>query len=362
MADDKDQDESQKTEQPTAHRLQEAEKKGQTAYSKEVGHVVILLFLGLFVVLISGKMFTDTVKVIRPFLEHASQIVMGKGSLEKIIGNLLADLFHIIFWPLIILGVVLFLAGGLQTKFIFALEKVKPKMSNLSPMEGLKRIFGMKPLIEFLKNLFKIAIVSGLVYFLLIPRFNDIDYVQLLSLQQLLINLKAHIGVMFFTMLAISFILAIGDYLIQRFQMMKQLRMSHQEIKDEHKDLEGDPQIKAKLKEIRRKRSREGMMQAVPTADVIITNPTHYSIALKYDPYTMDAPIVVAKGVDFMALKIREIARKNKIPLVENITLARSLYQNVDVGDVIPETFYKAVARIIRYVTDLKNPENKQAS
>ena len=334
--------------------MKRAEKKGQIPLSREISHLSIILFLGLYIFAWSEHTLCEITRLLRSFLDFSSDMIIGPQPLADLLATLTLDILKLISVPFIGLMLLLIVVNGVQTKFLISVEKIQPKLSHISPLNGIKRIFSIKSIVEFLKSVLKFTILCVLVGYALKSRFDYFDDYQLMTSSKLLLFVKEQIVWLLCLIFVIGLFLAAGDYLIQRFNLMQTLKMSKQEIKEEQKELEGDPQIKAKMREIRRKKLRTNIAKTVPSANVIITNPTHYSVALYYDAKTMLAPKVVAKGVNFMALKIREIAREHKVPLVENAVLARSLYQTVDVEEEIPEQFYRAVARIIRYVMDLK--------
>lgn len=353
MADDSN-DDSQKTEDPTPKKLQEAREKGEVAKSQEIGHWFMLFAFALGIGVMAPYLAEKVLTTLRPFIERPHSFELSAGGVRDLIVEALVGV-GLAMLPLLGIVVVLAIAGNLlQTGIIISSEPIKPKLSKLSPLAGFKRIFGSRALVEFAKGLLKITLVGVAVTMVLWPqrdRFIGLVRVDLPDLLGFLqgVALKEMIAV-----LAIMAIIAGLDYLFQRFQFIKQLRMSRQEIRDEMKQSEGDPLIKAKLRQIRMERSRKRMMAAVPEADVVVTNPTHYAVALKYDAEDMAAPRVVAKGVDHLAQRIREIALENGVPLYENRPLARALYANVDLDEEIPAEHYKAVAEIIGYVMRLK--------
>ncbi|MEX1147525.1 MAG: flagellar type III secretion system protein FlhB [Sphingomonadales bacterium] len=251
----------------------------------------------------------------------------------------------------LILFVVAALAGTMvQHRPVFTAEKIKPQLQKISPLAGFKRLFSAQSLVEFLKTVAKFAIVASVVALLILPeaaRLPEIvsyDVAELLPMVQAL-TIRMVIGVV-----AIMAIIAGLDFLFQHFQHLKKMRMTKQEIKDEHKQTDGDPHVKARLRQLRAERSRKRMMAAVPEADVIITNPTHFAVAMKYEGNTMEAPRVVAKGVDHMARRIRELAAEHDIPIIENPPLARTLYAAVDVDREIAPEHYRAVAEVISFI------------
>jgi flagellar biosynthetic protein FlhB len=348
VADDKDA--SDKTEEPTGRRLSEAAEKGQIPRSQEVNHWFMLGGLCLVLMTFAGSMGRSMIGSLLPFLERPHEFAVEAEAMRK----LLLDASLAAAWvvaPAILVAVVAALgAGFLQHPPVIATERLKPDLSKISPMAGLKRIFSRTGLVEFLKNVFKVAIVSAVGFGLLWPDIGRLA--SLVSLEPLgaVIVARDEVLKLLGGVLAVLALIAIADILFQRFEHRRRLRMSRQEIKDEHKQTEGDPQVKARIRSLRQERARKRMMAAVPTATVVVTNPTHFAVALRYEGEKMDAPVVVAKGADHVAQRIRELATEHDVPIVENPPLARALYAACDVDDEIPVEQYKAVAEIIGFV------------
>jgi flagellar biosynthetic protein FlhB len=348
------QDDSQKTEEPTARKLSEARKKGQIAQSKEVSNFAALLGLTFMVTLLAPFMALQLFGSMSRVVDQAGLVHVDAASTGEILFDLTLDSL-LALSPVFGLCIVLALLANLgQSGLLFTTEPITPKLEKISPLSGAKRLFSLKSIVEFLKGIVKLAIVAAIAYVLLSPELDraeqlmDMDLIDVLGEVQTLV-IKLMIGVVSF-----MFVVAIADFLYQRYEFMKQMRMSRQEVRDEHKQSEGDPQVKARLRQIRMDRARRRMMAAVPQADVVVTNPTHFAVALKYDTETMAAPTVVAKGADAVALRIREVANENDVPIVENPPLARALFSGVELDQQIPEAHYKAVAQVISYVYRLK--------
>ena len=257
--------------------------------------------------------------------------------------------------PLMGLLVILAIASSVvQTGLIWATEKIKPDPSKISLIKGAKNKFSLRAIVEFLKGIAKIGLVSVVAVGLVTPFLGDIALIPTFELVQTLDRMYIiAIWLMVGTVLVMTVIAAL-DFLYQKYAHLKQMRMTKQDVKDEQKQAEGDPLIRARIRKLRMERAQQRMMAAVPEADVVITNPTHYAIALEYKMDDMPAPKVVAKGVDFLALRIREAAEENDVPVVENPPLARALYATVEVDEEVPEEHYKAVAEIIGYVMRLR--------
>lgn len=348
------QDDSQKTEEPTSRRLSEARKKGQIAQSKEVTNFASLLGMTFMVGILAPFMMLRLFSALSGVVEHAGVVQINPGTTGTILFDLSVDSL-IALAPVFGLFIVLALIANIgQSGFLVTPDPIMPKLEKISPLSGLKRMVSLRSIVEFLKGLLKMSVVAAIAYYLISPEVDraeelmDMDVVDILHEVQTLV-IRMMIGV-----LVCMFVIAVADYLYQRYEYMKQMRMSRQEVRDEHKQSEGDPQVKARLRQIRMDRARRRMMAAVPKADVVVTNPTHYAVALQYDTETMAAPKLVAKGSDAVALRIREVAKENDVPIVENPPLARALYAGVELDEQIPETHFKAVAQVISYVYRLK--------
>lgn len=351
---DGEQDDSQKTEDPTPKKLEESRKKGQVPLSREVNNWIMLV-AGTLVVLALGPSAMRQLTVhLRTYIADAHLLPGVPGGLGMVLGDSFLAIFGILALPLIFLMAAAFIGPFAQIGPLFSGETIKPDISKISPFKGFKRLFSMRSIMEFVKGVLKIAIISVVGAILLYPFFGSIEHMVGLSTAAMLDELSILVFRMMIGILMVMFVVAVLDLLYQRYEHHKKMRMTKQEVKDEYKQSEGDPHIKAKLRQLRQEKARARMMQAVPGADVVITNPTHYAIALKYDPDKMAAPVVVAKGVDHIAAKIREIANENKVTLVENRPLARALYDTVDIDEPVPAEHYQAVAEVISYVFRLK--------
>jgi len=353
MAED-NQDDSQKTEEPSPKRLRDAREKGQVAKSQEVSHWFMILALTIIVGFFLTGASTSLVSALRIFIEQPHAIRIDGGILRNLLDDTATGLGFALLAPGLVLVGAALAANLLQTGIVVSAESIKPKLEKLSLIKGFKRLFSIKAFADFIKGLLKLTIVGAVIALVLWPEIDVIPNVTLLELGQFN-SLVQSLGfrVLIAALSAMTVIAAL-DFMFQKYQHMKQLRMSKQDLKDEYKQTEGDPMIKARLRQIRTERARRRMMTAVPQADVVITNPTHYAVALKYDYGTEDAPRVTAKGVDTLALKIREVAEEHEVPIVENPPLARALYTNVDLDQEIPPEHYKAVAEIISFVMRAK--------
>ena len=353
MADDSD-DDSQKTEEPTQKKLEEARKKGDVPLSKEMNNWVMLLAATILIIALGGSVMGELSNTMKLILENSWQLHGASGGVGRVLSAVFFDVAGALLVPILFLIIAALLGPFVQVGPLFAPESIKPSLSKLSLVKGFGRLFSMRSMFEFFKGLLKISIIGAVSFVLLAPFYDTLEHFIGLPIPYLMLEMKS----MFFRLMAgvlvVLFILAVLDVIYQRMEHMKKMRMSRQDIKDEHRQTEGDPQMRAKLRQLRMQKAQQRMIQNVPQADVIITNPTHFAIALKYDSATMDAPICIAKGMDEVALRIREVAKENKIEIVENKPLARALFDVVEIDDSIPMEHYKAVAEIISYVFKLK--------
>ncbi|HET6156826.1 MAG TPA: flagellar biosynthesis protein FlhB [Dongiaceae bacterium] len=348
------QDNSQKTEDPTSRRLDEARNRGQVANSREVNNLLMLGVFSLSVLLFGGSAAGALYKAALPFVESPDQVPVDFGNLVGIAWHLLVVLLIAGAIPLILAVAAAIGAGYLQFGLIFSADGIMPKLDKISPLAGLKRMFSMRSLAEFVRGLMKIAVVGSVAMFLILPEVAHLNKLIGMEMIQLLAETKALLAKLLIGVVAIVAAIATIDVVYQRLQHLREMRMSRQEIKEEFKETEGDPLIKGKLRQLRMERTRRRMMAQVPQSDVVVTNPTHYAVALKYDGASMAAPKMMAKGVDKVAQKIREIAKEHGIPIVENPPLARGLYAAVEIDQEVTPEFYKAVAEVISYIFKLK--------
>lgn len=352
MADEQEQE--QKTEQPTAKRLEEALKKGNVPFSREVTSFLILAVLALTVGALAPSILRNAQLLLMPFVINPESLPAdSKGLGELLIGVVWKSLF-IIAVPVLCVMAAAVASRFVQSGFVISAEPIKPKWSKISPLAGLKRLFSMRSVVEFVKSLLKLIIIGAIAFIAVYPELPHLKQLPDSSVLAMLLFLGKLALRMCAGVVIAMFFIALFDLLYQRFAYFKSLRMTKQEIKDEYKQMEGDPMIKRRLRQLRMERARQRMMAAVPEADVVITNPTHFAVALKYDAPDMKAPKVVAKGQDLIALKIREIAEENDVPVVQNPPLARALFASCDLDEEIPTTHYEAVAKIISYVYQLK--------
>lgn len=348
-----EEDKSDKTEQPTQRKLEEARKKGDVPRSQEVAGWFVLGAGLLTLAAASGPAAQSASGWLRLFLEQPHLIVAEAGSAQTLLGAIgwrIVGSLGLVFLVLIAAAV----AGHLiQARPVFAFDKIQPKLSKISPVEGFKRMFGAQAWVNFLKGIAKLAIVSVACFMALWPRRAELLILPELDLAALpQVAREAAVALMIAALCAYALV-ALLDYVWQRHSFLERMRMSRRELKDEMKNTEGDPHVRAKLRQIRMERGRRRMLARVPEATVVITNPTHYAVALRYERGETPAPICVAKGVDEVAARIREIAKEANVPFVEDPPLARALHAAAELDQPIPEAHYQAVARIIGQILAL---------
>ncbi len=351
---DEDQDDSSKTEDPTPKKLEEARKKGQVPISREINNWVMLTAGTLVVLAMGPGMMEDLTSLLRTYIGQSHTFPEMPGGMQFAVTEGLLEVLKIIALPLIFLVAAAFVGPFIQVGPLFAPEIIQMDISKISPSKGMARLFSMKSIMEFIKGILKIAVVTIVGLIILKPYFGTMEHMVGLPVPTAMDETKVLIMQLLIGILVVLFIIAVMDLLYQRHEHMQKMRMTKQELKDEYRQSEGDPMVKAKLRQLRQQKAQQRMMQNVPTADVVITNPTHYSVALKYDPDKDDAPLLVAKGVNEVAMRIRELAREHNITILPNPPLARVLFETVEVDEAVPHEHYKAVAEIISYVFRLK--------
>jgi flagellar biosynthesis protein FlhB len=350
MSDDSDQE---KQQEPTQKRLDDALEKGDVAKSQEVNTWFVIAGATLLVSSFSGSIGSGITGPMRVLIEKSWMLPVDGAGLMGLTKSLLLMMMSVLALPLGLLALVAIGSNLIQHRLVFSAEGLKPKFSKLSPMEGAKRLFGKQALANFVKGLFKLIALGAIMVAVLYPERDRLDALLHMDAVALLgVTLSLTLKLMGSVAAALAFVAA-GDYFFQYHTWHERQKMSLQEVKDEFKQSEGDPHIKGRIRQIRYQRMKKRMMAAVPGASVVITNPTHFSVALKYER-GMQAPICVAKGADAIAFKIREVAKQNNVPIVENVPLARALYATVDVDEEIPVEHYQAVAEVIGYVMNLR--------
>ena len=346
-------DPESKTEEATPRKLEDARKKGDVAKSPDVAAALSLAGAAAVVLMSGGWFATSMAEQLLPFIAAPHTMLGGLDAGAGVEIGAIALWAVTPFLAVVMLATILGGVGGnvAQSGLIFSAEKLKPDWSKVSPMKGFERIFGPDGLMQFVKTFIKLLAVGFICWLVLRSHLRELENMAAMP-PALILPLARDLAValMLSTLIFLGFA-AGGDFLWQKHRFAERMKMTHEELKEDYKQSEGDPHVKAKLKQIRAQRSRQRMMQNVPKATVIVTNPTHYSIALRYEPGEGDpAPICVAKGVDALALRIREVAREHSVPIVENIPLARALYAAVDVDETIPREHFEAAARVIGFV------------
>ena len=345
----------ERTEQATPKRKQEARKKGQIAQSREISSVMILMVSTAFFYFAGSWMFWNLSQFVTGVYQNFDALRFSDVSDASAFSlEILSKLLSLLIPFLIPIAIAGFVANVFQVGFQINSEAMAPKFAKLNPISGMKRFVSIKSVVELGKSILKILFIGSIAYILV---KNDMETFPALIHQevgQILIFIAwASLKICFFVSMAML-VLAVLDYIYQRWQYEKDLKMTKQEVKDEQRQTYGDPKVKARIRGVQMEMARRRMMEAVPEADVVITNPTHLAIALKFDAHEMIAPRVLAKGAGFVAQRIREIAEENQIPIVEEKPLARSLYKMVEVGGYIPAELYRAVAEVLAYVYRLK--------
>lgn len=342
-----------RTEDPTQRKLDEATEKGDVPRSQEIGTFFVLSGLTLALVVAAGWSAQGAMLSLRSFLMNAHQVPSDGASFMRVTQQGVLTGFMALGLPFAFILCAGLAGALLQHKPLWTVEPLTPKFGRISPMAGLKRMFGKEAWVNFAKGLAKTALIGTVIWFTLWGEHDRLEALVEMNVSALMPATLSLAIKLLGTVLALFAIIAIGDFAWQRFSWYQRQKMTKQEIKEEFKNSEGNPEIKAKLRQIRAQRVRKRMMAAVPKATVIITNPTHFAVALQYEP-GMAAPLCLAKGVDALALKIREVAGEHRVPIVENPPLARALYATVDIDEEIPVEHYAAVAEVIGYVLRLK--------
>lgn len=350
-------EDNEKTEDPTHKRLEEARNKGDVAKSQEVNAWFLMLAITLVIALFAPDMAGSLADALRGYLAGAATIQLAPDNLGNLTAKLGVAVLAAVGLPLLLLAIGGAAGHLVQHGLLFTSEPMRPKLSKISPFAGAKRLFSTTSVVNFLKSLAKLGIVGLAMTLVLWPDRDRLD--TLMSgdpIESLKLTRDMSVKLMM-AVIAVLSVLAALDYSYQRHSWWKKQRMSVKELRDEHKQFEGDPQIRAKLRQVRVERGRKRMMANVPRASVVITNPTHYAVALHYEK-GMSAPVCLAKGVDLVAARIREIAKENGIPLVENPPLARALHAGVDIDGEIDPEHYRAVAEVIGFVMRLETKAN----
>jgi flagellar biosynthetic protein FlhB len=344
---------SDRSEDPSAKRLEEALERGDVVKSQEVSTWFVIGAGALMLSAFSGSMSGGLSTTLRGIVANSYQIPVDARGLMAMLGRIEGEVLSAIAIPLGVLALAALIGNVIQHRLVWSAESLSPKFSKISPLAGAKRLFSLQAVVNFIKGLVKILGLGAVMAALLWPQRDRLDALVSTDILGTLVLTRSLALDMIGAVVAIMFLVAAADYLYQYRTWFERQKMSMRELKEEFKQTEGDPLIKGKIRQLRQQRMRKRMMAAVPKASVIITNPTHYAVALQYEK-GMEAPICVAKGADNMALKIREIAKHHSVPIVENPPLARALHASVEIDDEIPAEHYKAVAEVIGYITKLR--------
>jgi flagellar biosynthetic protein FlhB len=346
-------DDSDRSLDPTQKRLDEALKRGDVPKSQEVSTWFLLGGATLVLAAFSNGMSGGLTTTLRGLIANAHQLPMDGRGLISLSGRLGWEVLAAVALPFFVLALAALVGSVIQHQLVWSTDPIKPKLSKISPLAGLKRLFSKQALVNFAKGVIKLVVIGAVMVALLWPQRGRLDALVGTDILGTMMVTQALALKMLGAVIAILAFVAAADYVFQYREWLERQKMSMRELKEEYRQSEGDPMVKGKIRQIRMARSRRRMMTQVPQASVIITNPTHYAVALKYDR-DMSAPVCVAKGLDATALKIREIAGEHDIPIVENPPLARALHATVEVDEEIPAEHYKAVAEVIGYVMKLK--------
>ncbi|MDR1608015.1 MAG: flagellar biosynthesis protein FlhB [Deltaproteobacteria bacterium] len=353
-------DAGEKTEEASGHKLNQARQKGQVPKSQEITASVVLLAAGFFLLIMAPLGWDRLIGVYRHIYTLASSS-SGQDLDFMAIGRLVARESLIIILPLALailvasLAINIYQLGG----FMVVASSLVPKLDKLNFIAGFGRMFKLRTLVDCVKSVFKMTIIFLVGYLVIRDHLDDFVLMVDMSIPAIGYLVLTIAVELFFKTCLLLLVLAAMDYGYQRWQFMQDMKMTKQEVKDEYKQIEGDPIVKNRIRQAQRAASKKRQLNQVPNADVVITNPTHYAVALMYDQSQAPAPVVVAKGLDFMALRIKDIAKEAKVPIVENRPLAQALYKAVDVGQVIPTEFYKAVADVLSYIYKVKGRKKR---
>ena len=350
-----DDDEASKTEEPSERKIEKAKEEGDIAISQDAKSFIMLIGMLFVVWLVLPLMFRWFYVFSVKFIENPDAIPTDARHIQLLFLNTVLALLKILGMPFAIFMILGIFASIAQTGFIYAPKKLEPDWNKLNIFAALPKFINMKKIIESLKGIIKITVIAFIAILVIKPYLEKVNLMPTMETMAILRFIHKVVVLLIFTVVIAVLVIAIADYAYQKYSHLKKLRMTKQEVKEEYKQMEGDPLVKSRIRQIRMERARHRMMDAVPRADVVIVNPTHYAVALEYKMETMDAPVVVAKGLDNLALRIRELAEENDVPIVENPPLARALFASVELDQSIPPEHFKAVAEVIGYVMQLKN-------
>ncbi|WP_457595861.1 flagellar biosynthesis protein FlhB [Hydrogenimonas sp.] len=350
-------DDLEKTEEPTPKKIEDAKKEGNVPKSMDTSGFITLLVAVIAFMALTGWIFDRLENLYRYYVNFVGEELTYR-LLVEITLHTMKETFLMVLPLAVPVAIAGMGAAWAQYGFLFTTKPLTPDLTKIDPIKGAKNLFSLKKLVEGFKITVKVGAVFGVAFWVFLSFIQELTSVSHAPLAQQIAWLADRAMVLAAVMLVLLMVLALADLLFVRYNYFKGLRMSKQEIKDEMKQLEGNPEIKAKIRQIQMEMARRRMLAEVPTADVVITNPTHYAVALRYEREEGGAPKVVAKGADLIALKIREIAREHGVQIVENPPLARELYRSVEVDREIPERFYQAVAEVLAFVYRSKSRQS----
>ncbi|WP_422022408.1 flagellar biosynthesis protein FlhB [Roseibium sp.] len=347
MADETD--DSEKTEDPTQKRLKDAHDKGDVPKSQEVSTWFTLAGATLMIAIMAPGAAASLGSLLKGYIEHAHQIPVDGYALKALWRDTGQSVALIVGLPLLALVIMAVFGNLIQHQPLLTAETIKPKLSKVSPLSGFKRLFSSESLVNFAKGMVKILVVGAVMVAVLWPHRDEAEI--MIFADEMIILEEARILILqvLAAILAVMTVVAAADFVYQKNKWFNKQKMSLKEVKEEFKQTEGDPHVKGKIRQLRMERSRKRMMSAVPAATVVVTNPTHYAVALQYEE-GMGAPLCVAKGTDALALRIRDVAKEHEVPVIENPPLARALYASVEIEQEVPEEHFKAVAEVIGFV------------
>ena len=346
-------DQSEKTEDPSQKKIDDAFKKGQVPKSQEVNTWFSLSAATLVIVLMSNGIASEYSTFFRTLLGEVHAIPLDGGHIRVLSGQIGMAILSMLWLPMLAMIVAALAGNMIQHRLVFSTETMKPKLSKISPLAGAKRLFSSTSLVNFAKGIAKLMIIGAVMFFAVWPDKEKLEGLVYTDVAALLPVVRTSALKLLMAAMFVLTLIAALDFAYQRYTWFQKQKMTLKEVKDEYKQMEGDPMVKGKIRQIRMERGRQRMMANVQNASVVVTNPTHYAVALQYEP-GMNAPMCVAKGSDAIALKIREVAKEHEIPIIENPPLARTLHASVEVDEEIPEEHYKAVAQLIGFVMQIK--------
>jgi len=345
----------EKTEEATPKRRQEAREEGQVAKSQDLSMAFTLLFSFIVLFFLMNSMIIELSEFMTKFLTDYLTLALTARNFHTLLLEIMRFILQLIAPIMVVTAVIGSALGIFQTGFLFTPKAIQPKISKLNPISGFKNMFSKKTFVEFLKSLLKISIVGVIAYLTIKSRLSDILLLGKMSLDQALRLIGGIVYSLAIKISIILIILGVGDFIYQKWQHEQDLKMTKQQVKEERKQTEGSPEVQKRIKEEQQKLAMNRMMSDIPDADVVITNPTHIAVAIKFDMDTMEAPVIIGKGKGEVAQKIKEKAKEHDIEIVEEKPLARALYAEAEIGQEIPVELYQAVAEILAYVYQLNN-------